>query len=52
MDNTTDAFRIKVWNRRTGDVVFYNQMNAADEQPAATLLDKVSGNGSIVIHAK
>jgi PKD repeat protein len=50
VDDATDAFRIKIWNRSTNDVVFDNQMDAGDN--AATLLNKVSGNGTIVIHAK
>ena len=49
-DDATDAFRIKIWNRSTNDVVFDNQMDAGDN--VATLLNKVSGNGAIVIHAK
>ena len=50
VDNTTDAFRIKIWNRTTNEVVFDNQMNGGDD--AVTLLNKVTGGGSIVIHAK
>ena len=32
--------------------MFDNQMGASEDGPAATLLNKVSGNGSIVIRAK
>lgn len=50
VDDATDAFRIKIWDRSTSVVVFDNQMNAGDD--AATKLDKVSSSGAIVIHAK
>jgi len=52
VDDATDAFRIKIWDRATSSIVFDNQMNADDNAPVNTLLDKVSGNGSIVIRAK
>ncbi|HEX6965175.1 MAG TPA: PKD domain-containing protein [Gemmatimonadaceae bacterium] len=41
-----DAFRIKIWDRATGAVVYDNQMGASDDSGAATLL----GGGSITIH--
>ena len=50
MDDATDAFRIKIWGGATSTVVFDNQMNADDN--VTTLLNKVSGGGSIVIHWK
>ena len=52
VDDATDAFRIKIWDRATSTVVFDNQMNADDNAPVTTLLNKVSGGGAIVIHAK
>lgn len=41
-----DAFRIKIWDRATGAVVYDNQMGASDASGAATLL----GGGNITIH--
>jgi PKD repeat protein len=53
VDDATDAFRIKIWDRSANDaIVFDNQMGADDNAPINTLLNKVSGGGSIVIHAK
>jgi len=52
VDDATDAFRIKIWDRSTNVVVFDNRMGSSDDSSDTTLLDKVSGNGSIVIHAK
>jgi PKD repeat protein len=52
IDDATDAFRIKIWSRSTNVVVFDNKMNSSDDSSDATLLDKVTGGGSIVIHAK
>ncbi len=43
-----DKFRIKIWNRTTGSVVYDNQMGAADGADPSTVL----GGGSIVIHSK
>jgi hypothetical protein len=51
LDGTPDKFRIKIWNTSTNNVVFDNQMNQAESGDAATALDKINGNGSIVIHA-
>jgi hypothetical protein len=49
----SDAFRIKIWKKfGDGAVVFDNQMGADEDTPSSTVLDKVNGNGSIVIHAK
>jgi hypothetical protein len=41
-----DRFRIKVWEKSTGIVVYDNQRGAADDSDATTAL----GGGSIVIH--
>jgi len=41
-----DAFRIKIWDRATDEVVYDNQMGASDDGDDATEL----GGGSIVIH--
>ncbi|MDP9315905.1 MAG: alpha/beta fold hydrolase, partial [Chloroflexota bacterium] len=43
-----DKFRIKIWKRSTGTVVYDTQMGAAEDVEATTAL----GGGSIVIHAK
>jgi PKD repeat protein len=42
----TDRFRIKIWDRATGDVVYDNQRGQSDDSDAGTAL----GGGSIVIH--
>ena len=44
----TDKFRIKIWDKTTGDVVYDNQLGASDDDPPNTAL----GGGSIVIHSK
>ena len=41
-----DKFRIKIWDKATGNVIYDNQMNAADYADAT---QAVAG-GSIVIH--
>lgn len=41
-----DKFRMKIWDQATGQIVYDNQMNAADGSSAATAL----AGGSIVIH--
>ena len=43
-----DRFRIKIWNKATGEIVYDNQRGASDDTPPATTL----GGGSIVIHTK
>lgn len=43
-----DAFRIKIWEAVTGDVVYDNQMGAGDDADASTTL----GGGQIIIHRK
>jgi hypothetical protein len=40
-----DKFRIKIWDKATGKVVYDNQMGAADDADATTAI----GSGSIVI---
>jgi PKD repeat protein len=42
----TDKFRIKIWDKATGDVIYDNQMGAGDGDNLTTVL----GGGSIVIH--
>jgi len=42
----TDRFRIKIWDRASGLVVYDNQLGADDYGDAATAID----GGSIVIH--
>ncbi len=42
----TDKFRIKIWDRTTGTIVYDNQMDAADDAEPTTVI----GGGSIVIH--
>ena len=46
IDDTTDRFRIKIWDKATGAIVYDNQAGAEDDSNAATAL----GGGSIVIH--
>lgn len=41
-----DSFRIKIWDKATGDIVYDNQMGASDSGDDSTRL----GGGSIVIH--
>ncbi len=41
-----DKFRIRIWNRVTGGLVYDNQMNAPDDADPTTVI----GGGSIVIH--
>jgi PKD repeat protein len=42
----SDKFRIKIWEKDTGTIIYDNQMGAADDADPATLI----GGGSIVIH--
>lgn len=42
----SDKFRIKIWNKTSGAVVYDNQMGAADDADPSTTLQ----GGSIVIH--
>jgi PKD repeat protein len=41
-----DRFRIKIWNKATGAVVYDNQLGAADDSNPTTAL----GGGSIIVH--
>ena len=41
-----DKFRIKIWDKVTDEIVYDNQMGAADTDEPATIL----GGGNIVIH--
>jgi hypothetical protein len=41
-----DRFRIKIWNKDTGAIVYDNQIGAGDDSDPQTTL----GSGSIVIH--
>jgi PKD repeat protein len=41
-----DRFRIKIWNKTTGEVVYDNQLGAGDDAAATMAL----GGGSITIH--
>ena len=43
-----DQFRIKIWEKSSGSVVYDNQMGQLEDSDAATAL----GGGSIVIHSK
>ncbi|MEN6342947.1 MAG: PKD domain-containing protein [Methanospirillum sp.] len=44
----TDKFRLKVWEKATGTIVYDNQLGATDGADPATVL----GGGSIVVHKK
>jgi len=43
-----DMFRIKIWDKTTGDIVYDNKMGAPDSDNPDTTI----GGGSIVIHKK
>ncbi len=43
-----DLFRLKIWDKTTGAIVFDNKMNAPDTDDPTTVL----GGGSIVVHKK
>jgi hypothetical protein len=42
----TDRFRIKIWNKDTGQIIYDNQQSSADTSDPTTTL----GGGSIIIH--
>jgi hypothetical protein len=46
LDQSTDLFRIKIWNTATGAVAYDNQLGSSDTGDDATAL----GGGSIIIH--
>jgi len=41
-----DKFRIKIWDKATGAIIYDNQLGAADGSEPSTVL----GGGRIVIH--
>jgi VCBS repeat-containing protein len=43
-----DKFRIKIWDKTSGEVVYDNQLGGSDDQAAS----QVIGGGSVVIHSK
>lgn len=45
-DSSTDSFRIKIWDKSTGSVIYDNQSGASDDAEAT---DSIEG-GNIVIH--
>ena len=45
---TPDKFRIKIWDKATGNIVYDNQLGASDTADATTAI----AGGSIVIHSK
>jgi VCBS repeat-containing protein len=46
IDGSPDMFRIKIWDKLTGMIVYDNQLGAADSDDPTTAIDE----GSIVIH--
>lgn len=42
----TDKFRIKIWEKATGNIVYDNQIGASDSENPSTMI----GGGSIIIH--
>jgi ABC-type oligopeptide transport system substrate-binding subunit/PKD repeat protein len=46
IDGTPDRFRIKIWDQFTGEVVYDNQLGAADDADPVTAIE----GGSIVVH--
>ena len=48
IDGSSDLFRIKIWDKATGEVVYDNQLGIADTADPTT---EIQG-GSIVIHKK
>ena len=45
-DNTLDKFRIKIWDKATGQIIYDNMLGAADDANPSTVIE----GGSIVIH--
>jgi hypothetical protein len=41
-----DKFRLKIWNKSTGEIIYDNQMGASDADDPITEI----GSGKIVIH--
>jgi hypothetical protein len=46
IDGSLDKFRIKIWDKATGNIVYDNQLGAADDANPTTAIQ----GGSIVIH--
>lgn len=46
IDGTPDKFRIKIWDKATGDIIYDNMLGAADDANPSTAIE----GGSIVIH--
>ncbi|MCU0487070.1 MAG: hypothetical protein MUC85_13280, partial [Anaerolineales bacterium] len=46
IDGSPDKFRIKIWDKVTGEVIYDNQAGARDAADPVTAI----GGGSIVIH--
>jgi hypothetical protein len=46
IDGTPDRFRIKIWDQFSGEVVYDNQLGAADDADPVTAI----GGGAIVVH--
>jgi hypothetical protein len=46
IDGAPDKFRIKIWDKVTGNVIYDNQLGMADDATPSTII----GGGSIVIH--
>jgi hypothetical protein len=46
IDGSPDKFRIKIWDKVTGEVIYDNQSGARDSADPVTAI----GGGSIVIH--
>ena len=44
--DSADCFRIKIWDLRSGDVVYDNKMGSGEDSDDATEID----SGSVVIH--
>lgn len=42
----SDKFRLKVWDKATGNIVYDNQIGASDSENPSTVI----GGGSIIIH--
>jgi hypothetical protein len=45
IDGTPDKFRIKIWDKATGNIVYDNMLGAADDANPETAIE----GGSIVI---
>lgn len=52
VDGTTDQFRIKIVDKNNSDTVVFDNQIQDESGDMLTLLNKVTGGGSIVIHSK